>query len=174
MRDRLAPFMDLGNAYTELGGARLLASDASGAIAALNQAVRRDSGNVRAIFLRARAHDAAGQTDAAVADYRLAARNALAKGDERSSAEANLYRGISLYRRREFTRAEDEFASALAFDIGPANRADTVAWRRLSAVAGGSCESGRKYLEEALSSVSAYFPRDEARAALNACAMSRE
>jgi hypothetical protein len=169
---RLGPPVDLSAAYAELGGAQLLAGDAPGALTTLNQAVRHDSTNARALFLRARARDAAGQSDAAIADYSLAARNALAKANEGASGEAHIYRGISLYRRKDFARAEDEFINALNFEIAPTMRADAVAWRRLASVAAGSCEVGRKYLEEALPAASPFFPREEARATMTACASS--
>jgi hypothetical protein len=172
LRARLGPPVDLSEAYTELGGARLLTGDIQGAIASLNEAVHRDSTNARALFLRGRAREAAGQTDDAIADYRLAARSALAKGGDRDSAEADLYRGIAFYRGKEFTLAESEFTSAVNFETSPAVHADAVAWRRLAVVAGGNCEIGSKYLEEALPSVSPYFPREEARAAMNACSLS--
>jgi tetratricopeptide (TPR) repeat protein len=172
MRERLGPAVDSTEVYTELGGAQLLAGDAAGALATLNQALRHDSTNARALFLRARAQDAAGRTDAAIADYALAARNALAKANEGASGEAHVYRGISLYRRKDFARAEDEFSNALNFEIDPEVRADAVAWRRLSAVAAGSCEVGRKYLEEALPAVSPFFPREEARATMSSCGVT--
>jgi hypothetical protein len=172
LRERLGPPVDLSAAYAELGGAQLLAGDASGALTSLNHAVRHNSANARALFLRARARDAAGQSDAAIADYSLAARNALAKANDSASGEAHIYRGISFYRRKDFARAEDEFVNALNFEIAPAMRADAVAWRRLSAVAGGSCEVGRKYLEEAMPAASPFFPRDEARATMAACSSS--
>jgi hypothetical protein len=60
----------------------------------------------------------------------------------------------------------------LNFEISPAMRADAVAWRRLSAVAGGSCEVGRRYLEEAMPAVSPFFPREEARATINSCGVT--
>jgi tetratricopeptide (TPR) repeat protein len=167
--ERLAPRIDLSSANAELGGAQLLAGDAAGAIVTLNQAIRQDTANARALFLRARAKDVAGQTEAAIADYNLAARNALAKAGDQGSGDAHVYRGISLYRRKEYEKAEDEFTNALNFEIEPAVRADAVAWRRLAAVASGSCESGRKYLEEALPKASPFFPRDEARTLIAAC-----
>jgi hypothetical protein len=170
LRERLGPPVDLSVAYTELGGAQLLARDAAGALTTLNQAVRHDSTNARALFFRALARDAAGQPDAAIADYNLAARNALAKANDTASGEAHLYRGISFYRRKDFARAEDEFTNALNFEISPGMRADAVAWRRLAVVAAGSCEVGRKYLEEAMPAASPFFPRDEARATMTACA----
>jgi Tfp pilus assembly protein PilF len=168
-RERLGPTVDRSTASTELGGAQLLAGDAAGALTTLNQAVRHDSTNARALFLRARARDAVGQADAAIADYSLAARNALAKANDAASGDAHVYRGISFYRRKDFERAEEEFNNALNFEIAPAMRADAVAWRRLAAVAGGSCEVGRKYLEEAMPAASPFFPRDEARATMTAC-----
>jgi tetratricopeptide (TPR) repeat protein len=169
LSERFGPPVNLSESLAELGGAQLLAGDSAGALATLNQAVRRDGSNARALYLRARAQDAAGHTDQAIADYNLAARNALAKTSDEASGDAHVYRGIAFYRRKEFTKAEDEFNNALSFEIAPATRADAVAWRRLSAVAGGSCEVGRKYLEEALPAVSPFFPRDEARATIRAC-----
>jgi tetratricopeptide (TPR) repeat protein len=169
LRERFGPPVNLSDAQADLGGAQLLAKDAAGALATLNQAVKRDPTNARALFLRARAEDAAGRTDQAIADYNLAARNALAKTSEEASGEAHVYRGIGFYRRKEFSKAEDEFSNALNFEISPSIRADAVAWRRLSAVAGGSCDVGRKYLEEALPAVSPFFPRDEARATMRSC-----
>ena len=170
---RLAPPMDLSVAYTELGGAQFLAGNNNGAIASLNQAVRQDSTNARALYLRARAKESAGQQEAAIADYNLAARTALAKS-EGQAGEAHLYRGISLYRHKEFEAAEDEFTNALNFDISAASRADAVGWRRLAAVASGSCEVGRKYLEESLPTVSPYFPREEARRAIGECSATTQ
>jgi tetratricopeptide (TPR) repeat protein len=131
--------------------------------------VKHDSTNARALFLRARARDAARQSEAAIADYSLAARNALAKAGEGASGEAHVYRGISFYRRKDFSRAEEEFNNALSFEITPSMRADAVAWRRLAAVAAGSCDVGRKYLEEAMPAVSPFFPREEARSTINSC-----
>jgi len=165
----IAPKLDLSAANAELGGARLLAGDTNGALAGLNEALRIDPANARALFLRARTHDAAGQTDAAIADYNLAARSALAKEGDEAFGESHLYRGISYYRRKQFTQAEDEFDNALNADISESLRADAVAWRRLSAVASGSCEVARKDLEAALAPVSPFFPKDEARAAIARC-----
>src|SRR5262249_19764228 len=108
---RLSPPADLSAAYTELGGAQLLAGDAAGAIGTLDQAVRQSPSNAKALYLRARAKDTAGQYTGAIADYNLAARNALAKAEDQAG-EAHLYRGISLYRRKEFQHAEDEFTNA--------------------------------------------------------------
>jgi tetratricopeptide (TPR) repeat protein len=124
------------------------------------------------LFLRARAKDMSGQTDGAIADYSLAARTALAKAQDLSSGDGHLYRGIMLYRRKDFARAEDEFSSALNFAIPAELRADAVAWRRMAAVAGGSCAGGRHYLEEALPQASPWFPADEARTLMAACQSS--
>ncbi len=169
LADRIAPPVDLPFAYTELGGARLLAGDPTAAIAALNRAVGESPSNSRALYLRARAKDAAGQSEAALADYNLASRTAFANATDLASGEAHLYRGVLLFRRKQYRDAEDEFSSALNFSIAASMRADAIAWRRLSAVAEGSCDAGVRYLEEALPSASPYFPRQEARSFMSAC-----
>jgi tetratricopeptide (TPR) repeat protein len=167
---RLRPSPDIPRAYADLGGAQLLAGDRAAAIASLNQAVKEDPADARALYLRARAKELSGQTEAALADYNLASRNAFASARELASGEAHLYRGILLYRRKDFPRAEDEFGSALNFEIPGGLRADAVAWRHMSAVAAGACSSSRQLLEGSLTSVTPYFPKDEARSLLSSCA----
>jgi tetratricopeptide (TPR) repeat protein len=165
----LAPSPDLGAAYDALGGAELLAGDPSSAIATLTRAVKESPADARALYLRARAHELAGQSDAALSDLSLASRTAFANAKDLASGEAHLYRGILLYRRRQYAQAEDEFASALNFDIPAELHADASAWRRLSAVASGSCAASRAALEQAMTGVSPYFPKDEAHQLLTAC-----
>ncbi len=166
---RLRPRPDLPLELVELGGAQLLAGDGATAIATLDEAVKAAPGNARALYLRARAKEMAGQAEAALADYNLASRTAFAGAQDLASGEAHLYRGILLYRRKDFSHAEDEFSSALNFDIAGGLRADAVAWRHLAAVATGSCDASRQYLERSLSAVSPYFPKAEARTAMAAC-----
>jgi|SRR5579883_1279773 len=166
---RVAPPVDLSNAYAELGGAQLLAGNATAAIASLNQAVKESPGNSRAFYLRARAQEIAGHPDLAQAGYSLASRAAFANAKDLASGEAHLYRGILLYRRKLYSEAEDEFSSALNFEIPASMRADAAAWRRLAAVSSGSCEASRTALQEALSTVSPYFPKEEARTAIATC-----
>lgn len=166
---RITPPVDMSAAYTELGGAQLLAGHADAAIASLTQAAKENPANARAVYLRARAQEIAGHPDAALADYNLASRTAFANAKDLASGEAHLYRGILLYRRKQFEPAEDEFSSALSFDIPESLRAEANAWRRLAAVAGGSCGASRGALEQALGGVSPYFPKDDARAAIAAC-----
>jgi tetratricopeptide (TPR) repeat protein len=167
--DRIRPQPDLGESLTELGGVELLAGDTTAAIGTLDQAVKVAPRIARAYYLRARAKEAAGQTEAALADYNLASRTAFADAQDLNSGEAHLYRGILYYRRKDYARAEDEFASALNFNVPPSLRADASAWRYLAAVAGGSCEASRASLARAMANVSPYFPRQEASAALSAC-----
>jgi tetratricopeptide (TPR) repeat protein len=166
---RLGPRPDLPAELTQLGGAQLLAGNTTAAVAALDEAVKDDQSNARALYLRARAKELAGQTEAASADYNLASRTAFANAKELASGEAHLYRGIMLYRRKDYGHAEDEFANALNFEISAGLRADAVAWRHLAAVANGSCATSRQNLERSLPGVSPYFPRDEARTAITAC-----
>jgi tetratricopeptide (TPR) repeat protein len=165
----LNPLPDTAPMLTEFGEAQLLAGNAPAALATLDAAVKADSASARAIYLRGRAREAAGQADAAMGDYNLASRTAFAAAAGRSSGEAHLYRGILLYRSKDWPRAEDEFADALNFDIPAAMKSDATAWRHLAAVASGSCGASRAYLEQSLAAVSPDFPKDDARSALAAC-----
>lgn len=169
---RLGPQPRMGAALTDLGGARLLAGETAAAISALDAALGADPRNARACYLRARAKEQAGQAEAASADYNLAVRTAYAGAEDLVSGEAHLYRGILLYRRKDYSRAEDEFSSALNADIIAGMRADAVAWRHMAAVAGGACQVSRRLLEESLRAVSPYFPKTDAQALLTACANS--
>ena len=166
---RLAPPADLPGALTELGGAQLLSGDLAAAVSTLDSALKSGP-DARAFYYRARARELAGQSEASLADYNLAGRAAFASAQELSSGEAHLYRGILLYRRRDFIRAEGEFTSALNLDIPEALRPDASAWRHLSAVAAGFCAAARESLERSLAAVSPFFPKDEARTVAAGCA----
>ena len=169
---RLGPKPDLGSALADLGGAQLLAGDTKSAIASLDAAILANPLSARDFYLRARAKEAAGQSEQAMADYNLASRAAFASAKDMVSGEAHLYRGILFYLRKDFTRAEDEFASALNFEIPDNLRSDAAAWRHLAAVAAGSCATARENLERSLAAVSPYFPKPEARAAIASCETS--
>jgi tetratricopeptide (TPR) repeat protein len=166
---RLSPAPDMAPMLTDLGAAQLLSHDAAAAIETLDAAVKINPSKPRAIYLRARAKEAASQADAALSDYDLASRTAYAASPGKSSGEAHLYQGILLYRRKDWPRAEDEFSSALNFDIPASMRADAAAWRHLAVVASGSCGASREQLERSLAAVSPDFPKDEARSALALC-----
>jgi tetratricopeptide (TPR) repeat protein len=166
---RLAPHPDMASALADLGGAELLAGHPESAIATLDQAVNAAPAGARALYLRARAREKAGAAEAALADYNLASRTAFAQARDLASGEAHFYRGILLYRRKDYARAEDEFSSALNFEIPASLRADAAAWRHLAAVAGGACGISRQFLMRVLGSVSPYFPKEEAAALLSAC-----
>ena len=165
----LGPRPQYASALADWGGARLLAGDLPGAILTLDASIQADSASPYALFLRARTKELAGQKDAALADYNLASRTAFASAVDLASGEAHLYHGIVLYRRQDFTRAEEEFASALNFEMTGALRPDARAWRHLAGVAGGSCGEARDSLGLALATVSPFFPRDEARSRVSAC-----
>ncbi len=168
----LGPRPQLASALADWGGARLLAGDLRGAIVTLGASLQADPANAHALFLRARAKELAGRKDEALADYNLASRTAFAAAQDLASGEAHLYRGIVLYRRKDYARAEDEFASALNFEMKGALRPDARAWRHLAAVAGGSCGSARQSLNLALPAVSPFFPQDEARSLASACGVA--
>ena len=165
----LGPRPQYPSALADWGGARLLAGDLPGAILTLDAAILADSASAHPLFLRARARELAGSPDEALADYNLASRTAFAAALDLASGEAHLYRGILLYRRHDFARAEEEFTSALNFEMAPALRPDARAWRHLAAVAGGSCGSARRSLDLALPAVSPFFPQVEARSLASAC-----
>jgi tetratricopeptide (TPR) repeat protein len=156
-------------ALADWGGARMLAGDLAGAILTLDASIQADSASPHALYLRARAKELAGRLDAALTDYNLASRTAFAAAVDLASGEAHLYHGIILYRRQDYARAEEEFASALNFEMTGALRPDARAWRQLAAVAGGSCGTARQSLNLALAAVSPFFPRDEARSLAAAC-----
>jgi len=173
-RQALGPRPVLPVALADYGAARLLAGDLSGAVATLDASLQADPKNAHALFLRARAKELAGKKDAALADYNLASRNAFAEAQDLASGEAHLYRGIVLFRRQDFARAEEEFASSLNFEMTGSLRPDARAWRHFAALSQGSCGPARDSLTEALGAVSPFFPRDEARAAVAACGATSE
>jgi tetratricopeptide (TPR) repeat protein len=163
VRYRLGPQPDITTALSDLGGAQLLAGDYAAAIASLDNSLKSNPSNPVALYRRALAHDRQGKTDLALADYNMASRAAFAVATgEVASGEAHLYRGIMLYRRKDFARAENEFSSALNLEIPVALRPDAEAWRHLSAVATGACDSARWSLAASLGGVSPYFPKQEA------------
>jgi tetratricopeptide (TPR) repeat protein len=172
IRERLDPTPEIPQALTELGGSQLLSGDLPAATASLDAALKADPTLARAAYLRARVYELAGNTEQAMAEYNLASRTAFANAKDLASGEAHLYRGILMYRRKDYAHAENEFASALNFDISPALKPDAVAWRHMAAVAGGSCSASRQYLEESLAQVSPYFPKDEARAVAASCPLT--
>jgi tetratricopeptide (TPR) repeat protein len=168
--ERLGPRLDIGATLTDLGGAQVAAGDRAGAITTLDEALKVAPSTARAAFLRATAKREQGNLEAALADYNMASRFAFAGAVDLASGEAHLYRGIGLYYRKEYGRAEDEFASALNFEISAKLRNEAETWRHLSAVAGGSCGASRDLLDRSLPSVSPYFPVSDARSRLAACA----
>lgn len=169
---RLGPAPDLALALSDLGGAQLLAGDTKAAIASLDASIKSDPANAQAFYRRARARDIAGQPDLALSDYNLASRTAFANAHDLASGEAHLYRGMMLYRRKDFVRAEDEFSSAMNFEIPEALRADARGWRQMAAAATGSCASAKELTDRTLATVSPYFPKEEARQVAGACAAS--
>ena len=124
----------------------------------MNQAVRRDATNARALYLRGAGEGVRGTAGRRHRRLQPGGAQRAGEGGGVRRGEAHVYRGISLYRRKEYTAAEDEFTNALNFEISAASRADAVAWRRLAAVASGSCETGRKYLEEVAAGGLAILP----------------
>lgn len=165
---RMEPPEDISQLLIELGGAQILSGDPAAAVVTLDRALET-SPKAQAYFLRARAKELSGEPEPALADYNLASRTAFADANGLASGEGHLYRGILFYRRKDYARAEEEFSSALNFDIPGPLRPDASAWRHLSAVASGSCGASRQFLEQSLPSVSPYFPKAEAQAVAAGC-----
>lgn len=163
----LAPAPDLAEAEYQLGAARFLAGDYPAAIRSLGAAVKARPADARAIYMRGRAKEALGQSP--LEDYELASRTAFASVQAPSSAEAHFYRGVWLFGRKEYDRAEEQFASSLNFGAGGSLRPDVTAWWRMAAVAAGACDASASNLEHALQSVSDFFPRQEAESLIRTC-----
>jgi tetratricopeptide (TPR) repeat protein len=169
LTQRLAPRPDTAEALGELGAAVILAGDAAGAIPTLDAAIKANPENARAFYLRAQARQALGQTQTAMADYSLASRAAFAASTDLASGEAHLYRGIAFYLGKDYTRAEDEFSSALNFDVPERLKPDAEAWRDLAAVAGGACAETPARLKRDLETASPFFPKQDARRRAFSC-----
>jgi len=166
----LGPRPDVAQAQYQLAEAQFLTQEYQAAVDSLEQAIKKRPQNAQAIFLRARAKELLGMAQPALADYELASRTAFANvGAPAASGQAHLYRGIWLFRRKDYERAENAFASALNFDPGERAKADAIAWRHMAAVASGSCGVSSEGLRSALVTTSELFPRSEAQALLQQC-----
>lgn len=163
----LGPHPDLGDLYFRLGSAEYGAKDYPAAIATFDEVAKRQPENARAIFLRGRAREMEGESG--LNDFDLASRAAFANVNiPGAGGQAHFYRGVALYRRKDYARAEQEFSSALNFDAGPAKE-DAAAWRHMAAVAAGACGASAALLGHSLGEVSDYFPRAEAETLLRTC-----
>jgi tetratricopeptide (TPR) repeat protein len=169
LNEQLNPRPEMSQVLADWGGVQLASGDAAAALTNLDASIKADKGNARAYYLRGLAEQRSGRADAATQDFDLASRAALAETGADSAARAHFYRGIVFYRRKEFQRAEDEFASSMNSDVPGDWRADARAWRLLAAVAGGSCGASRQNLSRAEGSASPYFPKQQADSAMAAC-----
>ncbi|HEX3878028.1 MAG TPA: hypothetical protein VHW24_13640 [Bryobacteraceae bacterium] len=167
--ERISPQPSMTDALTDWGGAQLASGNTSAALTNLDAAIKLDGANGRALYLRGVAKQRSGRSDAAADDFNLASRAALAKASDTGSAEAHFYRGVALFARKEFARAEDEFSSAMNTDSESRWQADARAWRLLAAVNAGACGASRESLLKALAGVSPFFPRNDATASAGAC-----
>jgi tetratricopeptide (TPR) repeat protein len=165
--NEIGPRPDRADALYRLGSARFETHEYTAAIQNLDEAAKLRPENARAVFVRARAREKLGQSG--IADLELASRTAFANDSVPGAAgQAHLYRGVVLYRRKDYAKAEQEFSSALNFDSGPAKE-DATAWRHMAAVASGACGASATMLEQSLDRASSYFPKDEAEALVKRC-----
>lgn len=166
---QLGPKPDLAAMYYELGLANFAVTRHDLAITAFDQAVSRAPSNSHAVFVRARAKEALGLDTPALADYKLAAENAKSSNDLTwPVGEAHYYRGVLLYRKKDYAGAGAEFSSAEGAKLLDIPQADVTAWRGLAEVAGGACQSGER-LDSSLRVASVRFPKDEADALVMNC-----
>lgn len=166
----LAPAVDTQVLQFDLGRSRLYAGKTAEAMAPLNAAIKTNPQNAQALFLRGRAREMLGEPREAQTDFELASRTAFANVNVPfESGYAHYYRGVSLFRRKDFQRAENEFSSALNFEIAETAKADVQGWRSMAAVAGGACEASSGALREAIPRTSPVFPKLEATQLLDSC-----
>ena len=166
----LMPRADSPRMLYEFAEARAFAGNPAAALDTVNEAIKADPKNAQALFLRARLREMSGLSKESQADYELASRTAFANVDTPFEAGyAHYYRGVSLFRRRDFARAENEFASALNFEIAEDAKPDVNAWRSMAVLAGGACGSSAVQLRAALSGTSPLFPTVEAEQLLAGC-----
>jgi len=165
----LGPKPDLARVYYEIGVARYRLEDYSGAVSSLNAALEMDPTNSYALFLRARAKDLQGQPDA-VTDYARAAETADRTRDSSwAVGQAHYYRGLLLYRGKQFREAESAFRAAPKAGLGEIARAQVSAWQNLAAVAGGNCANAAELLEVSGQLAEGGFPVAEAQAVALGC-----
>jgi tetratricopeptide (TPR) repeat protein len=163
----VGPRPDRADALFRLGQAQFEIKEYAAAITSMDEAVKLRPENARAMFLRGRAREKLGQPGSA--DFDLASRTAFANVNAPGAGgQAHLYRGVALYRKQDYARAEQEFSSALNFDSGTATD-DASAWRHMAAVAAGACGPSATLLQQSLDRVSSYFPKDEAVTLLKKC-----
>lgn len=168
--DLLKPALDIGGAQQSLAESQYLSGQYAAAVASLEASLQRRPRNPAAIFLRGRARQALGQSHAALVDYDLASRMALATAEPSSpSGPAHFYRGVWFFEQHQYEQAEQEFAIALSAALDTSLKADVTAWWRMAAVGDGACQTSARLLESSLSSVSDYFPKHQARDLLGAC-----
>jgi tetratricopeptide (TPR) repeat protein len=166
----LGPAADTAGMQYELAVARVYTNRPAEALPVLDAAIKGNPMNAQALFLRGRARELLGQDKQAQADFELASRTAFANVNVPfESGYAHFYRGVALYRRKDFRRAESEFASALNFEIADSARPDVGAWRNMAAVAAGSCEGSAAGLRGTLPQTSPLFPKAEAERLLLEC-----
>lgn len=170
----LGPKLDLPSIHFQIARAEYALKRYDSAIANLDVAIKSAPTNSYAIFLRARAKDALHLDPPALADYALAATTARSTNDASwAYGDAYFHRAVILYRRKEYALAENEFTRALEAKVADVVPADLIAWRTLSAVAGGKCKEMGDVLESALRAATAGFPKAEADALLFDCRLKQ-
>ena len=169
----LGPRPDLGAHYYQLGQAQFALDRFEQAVTSFDLAVKSSPQLSQAIFLRAKAKEALGLVQPALADYSLAPQTARSANDTSwPIGDASYRRGLLLYRAKDFTRAESAFATAQGSRLGETSQPDIAAWRAMVAVAAGSCQNA-DLLESSARAATDSFPKPEAEALIFSCRLTQ-
>ncbi|MGH9722306.1 MAG: tetratricopeptide repeat protein [Bryobacteraceae bacterium] len=169
----LGPRPDMGDGYYRLGSAELELKRYEAAVASFDAAIKANPALSHALYLRARAKEGLEHWTPASGDYQSAAQTARANDDASwAIGDAHFRRGMLLHRLKEYSHAQSEFAQAMGAKLTEASQGDLTAWRMLSAVAGGACQSAL-LLESSSAGTSATFPRLEAQALAVDCRLKQ-
>ena len=168
----LGPKPDYARCFYELGDAQYRAEKYEAAVKSLDEAFRRGSPGAFAYFLRGRSKDLLADAAGAMADYEAATRIAKQNSDTSwAVGQAYYYRGLRLYRDKQYSQAEVEFGNALGSALGEVPKAEAAAWRELSKAASGGCQA-LDALEASVRSTSDPFLSLEAKTLIFRCRLA--
>jgi tetratricopeptide (TPR) repeat protein len=170
----LGPKLDAASIHFQLALTDYARQRYDPAITQLDAAIKGSPKNSYAIFLRARSKEALHLDIAAMEDYVLAAKTARANNESGWNVGlASYYRGLLLYRAKDYSHAEAEFSNALSGKLGEVPQPDVTAWWRLAGISARGCDGPLDPLESALKAASNQFPKAQANAILFGCRMKQ-
>ncbi len=166
----LGPKLDTSSVHYHLGLADYSRQLYDAAVKQFDACLKESPKNSYAIFLRGRAKEALKLDGAAVEDYAQAAQMAHENNDAGwNVGQAHYYRGVLLFRSKDFLRAESEFSNALKSRLGDIPPQDAAAWKALAAVSGSGCRLSVDQLEAAANAATSNFPKASAAGVIFDC-----